>query len=306
VGIDNVQFIRAARPSKGVFLDRAGGLVAFENGKGGVFVNQIKLMEDEPLKENDGKKIALVGTILQNMGVGAGASRVGVPGVNIDYQTLDITGFCNRFITESRGKVGWFGRKGQDLSRLSVGENTFANVKYHVVDFSTSPVPDCIMLGGLRGSPEGLAADVKGVKIGCKADVLFFLHAANVTRPLNDRERSRIGASRDAFELPQVARYVLNYADGEKLEVPVILKKHIDHWLQDDPGDLEGAAAAWSAKLDEGSQRRAVIYSMKVNNPRGDVEIASIDILPGLDNKGGIANRAVPAVLAITAGRILE
>ncbi len=70
--------------------------------------------------------------------------------------------------------------------------------------------------------------------------------------------------------------------------------------------DLEGAAVAWSAKLDEGGQRQAVVYSMKVNNPRGDVEIASIDILPGLDNKGGIANRAVPAVLAITAGRILE
>ena len=57
VGIDNVQFIRDRRPSDGVFLDRAGGLVVFENGKGGIFLNQIKFMEDEPLKEMTVKKL---------------------------------------------------------------------------------------------------------------------------------------------------------------------------------------------------------------------------------------------------------
>jgi hypothetical protein len=45
---------------------------------------------------------------------------------------------------------------------------------------------------------------------------------------------------------------------------------------------------------------------MKTNNPRRDVEIATIDILPGIDNEGNITNRAVPAVIAITTGTILE
>jgi len=306
VGIDNVQFIRDRRPSDGVFLDRAGGLVAFENGKGGIFLNQIKFMEDEPLEENDGKKIALVGTILQNMSVGTGSSKVAVAGVNIEYQAVGISGFCNRFLAERGGKTGWFGRKGQDLARLPLGENVFAAVRYHVIDFSTSPVPDCIMLGGLRGSPSGLMNEIKGIKVGKKADVLFFLHTANVTRPLNDRERSRIGASRDEFKLPQVARYVLNYSDGQRFEAPVILEKHIGHWLQERPEDLEGAAVAWHARLDDNEDRQAVLYSMKIDNPRRDVEIATIDILPGIDDKGDAANRAVPAVIAITAGRILE
>ncbi|MHC4315303.1 MAG: hypothetical protein ACYSW3_22890 [Planctomycetota bacterium] len=306
VGIDNIQFIRDRRPSDGVFLDRAGGLVAFKNGRGGIFLNQIKFMEDEPLKENDGKKIALVGTILHNMGVGTGSSKVAVAGVNIKYETLDISGFCNCFITERRGKTGWFGRKGQDLSRLPLGEQLFADVKYHVVDFGTSPVPDCIMLGGLRGSPSGLMKEIKGIKVGKKTDVLFFLHTANVTRPLNDRERSRVGASRDEFKLPQVARYVLNYADGEKLEVPVIFEKHINHWLQDKPDALEAAAVAWHVRLNDNEKRYAVLYSMKVNNPRRDVGLATIDILPGIDDKGNITNRAVPSVIAITTGTILE
>jgi len=306
VGIDNIQFIRDKRPSNGVFLDRAGGLVAFKNGRGGIFLNQIKFMEDEPLEENDAKKVALAGTILQNMGVGTGSSKVAVAGVNIKYETLDISGFCNCFITERRGKTGWFGRKGQDLSRLPLGEQLFADVKYHVIDFSTSPVPDCIMLGDLRGSPSGLMREIKGIKVGKKADVLFFLHTANVTRPLNDRERSRIGASRNEFALPQVARYVLNYTDGEKLEVPVILEKHINHWLQEKPDALEAAAVAWHAMLNDNEKRHAVLYSMKINNQRRDVEIATIDILPGIDDKGNTTNRAVPVVIAITTGTILE
>ena len=86
----------------------------------------------------------------------------------------------------------------------------------------------------------------------------------------------------------------------------VILEKHIKHWLQDEPEDIEGAAAAWHAKLSEQGQRQAVLYSMKVNNPRADVEIDSIDILPGVDAKGNVSNRAVPAVVAITVGRIAE
>lgn len=303
VGIDNVQFIRAERPSRGKFIDRAGGLVVFENGKGGLFLNQIKFMTDEPLAENDGKKVSLLGTILQNMGIGTGSSKVAVPGVNIEYEPVEISGFCNRFMTERAGKNGWFGRKGEDLSRLPLGENTFANVRYHVVDFSTSPVPDCIMLGGLHGSPSSLDDEVKGVHVGRKADVLFFLHAANVTRPLNDRERSRIGASRNEFELPEVARYVLTYADGEQLEVPVVLEKHVDHWLQETPTDLAGAALAWHAAMGD---NQAVLYSMKVNNPRREVEIATIDIVPGRRDNGDIANRAVPAVVAITTGTILD
>jgi len=238
--------------------------------------------------------------------VGTGSAKVAVAGVNVAYEPIDISGFCNRFLAERAGATQWFGRKGQDLSRLPLGENVFADVKYHVIDFSTSPVPDCIMLGGLRGSPAGLAGEVKGIKVERKADVLFFLHSANVTRPLNERERSRIGASRNAFQLPEVARYVLNYVDGEKMEVPVILGKHIDHWLQTEPVDLEGAVVAWHARLGDKDDRQAVLYSMKIANPKDEVKIESIDILPGTDSKGNAANRAVPAVVAITAGTIVK
>jgi len=162
------------------------------------------------------------------------------------------------------------------------------------------------MLGGLRGSPEGLENKVTGIPVNAKADVLFFMHTANVTRPISDRDRARIDDPRNPYELPEVMRYVLNYEDGQPTTVPVVLEKHINHWLQEDPQRLEGADVAWTAKLERVENRQAVIYSMKVLNPRPNLTIKSIDVLPGANEKGEMTNRAVPAVIAITLGHIQE
>ena len=305
VGIDNVQFLRASPPSKAVFLDNVGGLVAFPKGKGGVFLNQVKFMANEPRKVNASKKLSLVGTILQNMGVGSRASTVAVPGFNIRYETIEITDYCNHYLSDRQGKTGWLGRKGQDLRKLQVGKQHLANVMYHVVDYATAPVADCIMLGA-SGAPKGLKQEVTGIKVGKKADALFFLHAASVTRPINDRERAQMTDSRRPFKLPEVARYVIHYADGQKAEVPVVLECDVAHWLQDEAIPLPGAAVAWSAPLEGLEGKVAVLYSMKVTNPRPDVEIGSIDVVLGRDEKGNPTNRAVPVLLAITVGSLLE
>ena len=55
--------------------------------------------------------------------------------------------------------------------------------------------------------------------------------------------------------------------------------------------------AGIGAALNDKKSRKAVLYSMKINNPRCDVEIATIDILPGIDDKGSTTNRAVPTVV---------
>ena len=70
VGIDNVQFLRPNTPQGTVFIDNVGGLVAYPRGKGGIFLNQLKFMAQEPVKVNADKKIRALGVILQNMGAG--------------------------------------------------------------------------------------------------------------------------------------------------------------------------------------------------------------------------------------------
>ena len=56
----------------------------------------------------------------------------------------------------------------------------FCGVSYLIRDFRTSPAPSCVMLAG-PGARGQLPAAVTGLKAGCKADVLLFLHTFNRT-----------------------------------------------------------------------------------------------------------------------------
>jgi hypothetical protein len=92
---------------------------------------------------------------------------------------------------------------------------------------------------------------------------------------------------------------VLHYADGKTAEIPVVLERQIDHWIQDQPKPLIGARVGWSRCLDALEGKHAIIYSMQADNPRPNVEIESIDIRR-TDDRGAFA------VLAITAGEAVQ
>jgi glycosyl hydrolase family 2 len=300
VGIDNLQFLRPKEPTGSVSIDNAGGLVAFPRGTGGVLLSQIKFMAEEPRPENAAKKLRMLGVLLQNMGIGSkAASVVAVPGLNVRFTPVTIQEFCTAYLDEKPGKTGWFGRKGENLSALPRGRHDFADVTYHVVDYATAPVPDCIILGG-RGAPgalRDLPESVRKISVGAKADLLYFLHTAHTSRPIRDDERRRMEDTRRPFLAPTVAQYVIHYADGKTATIDILLEQHVDHWLQTTPRPLASAQIAWTAPIGEEGQR-AVVYSMQATNPRPDVAIDSIEILAG-------EGRAAPAVLGITLGEII-
>ncbi|MFW6161612.1 MAG: glycosyl hydrolase 2 galactose-binding domain-containing protein [Planctomycetota bacterium] len=308
VGIDNVAFLRPeSAAGKGVFLDTAGGLVAFPRGKGGILLNQIKFMADEPKDENEEKKLKLLGTLLQNMGLGfRSAQVVAVPGLNVRFHPVSIQEQANAYLVDREGKEGWFGHRPnlpRGLAVLPRGEHKFADVTYATVNYTTAPIPDFILVCGPRTrTPRRLSAmpeKVAGIPVGRTADVLYFLHALHLTRPISDRERARMNARRRRFELPAVARYVLHYADGETAGIPVILEKHVDHWVQAEPRPLPEARVGWAKPLDGLDGHHAVLYSMQAKNPRPDVSIQSITV-ERAERRGAFA------VLAITAGEVVR
>jgi hypothetical protein len=215
------------------------------------------------------------------------------------------------------------------MSLLPTGERRLKDdVLYHIVDYATAPVPDCIVLGVWR-APEGLSKKVEGVDVGKKGDMLFFLHTALVHHPVSPEQRSLIGAEKNAFELPEILRYVIHYEDGESIDIPVILEKDIGHWLAQDPEPLPRAQVAATVQVPgleqlersrlewlvyqmnarrglelpklDGEKVRGVIYGMQVMNPRPDVTIKSIDVLPGENERA-----AIPAVLGVTLGKIMQ
>jgi hypothetical protein len=268
-----------------------------DKASGGVLLSQLKFDARVDTSANYEKKLRVLGTILRNAGAGAAGEGLAMAGVNVRYQPVALAAYCNQFLKDTPGKTAWFGERGRDLKELPVGEQRFADVMYDLVRFTTAPAPDCIVLGA-PGAPAGLPREVRGIAVGRKADVLFFLQAAKVTRPIRDDERRRIDAPENPFIPPEIARYVLRYADGQTATIPVVLGRDVDHWEQAAPKSLEGARVAWT-QAGQGTQPRPTLYSMQTKNPRPGVVIESIDV-----ELGPAADRAVPALLAITTGQV--
>ena len=91
-----------------------------------------------------------------------------------------------------------------------------------------------------------------------------------------------------------MADYVVTYADGTTVKVPIYAEISVDDYKQQTPTALPGAQIAWT-KPYAGTPYSAVAYSMQWNNPFPDKVIGTVDLVYGPDRRG------VPALLALTA-----
>ncbi len=125
------------------------------------------------------------------------------------------------------------------------------------------------------------------IPVNRRADALFFLHTARIDQRRNDQEKKE----GQQFEL---VHYVVHYADGQELTVPIVSEVDVDDYRVEEPRALPGAQLAWTRPY-EGTTYHAAVYSKQWNNPHPNIEIQSIDVLPVDNPRGSVA------VLAITA-----
>jgi WD40 repeat protein len=119
----------------------------------------------------------------------------------------------------------------------------------------------------------GVPRAVEGIRIGQKCRRLHFLQATH--------HREKHGTL--------IGNYVLRYADGQKEEIPIIYGKDLEDWIPD-PDQVVGRQSgnvAWS-----GSAGHRV-YTSTWENPRPDVEIASLDFASKMTRCG-------PFLIAVT------
>ena len=287
-GIDNL-WVHVQRPADWPRRVRPllniGGLVKYPMGEGGVVLNQLRAKASEAVPVNAQKKQVIAATLLRNLHATFAGGRI-LTSANFSFTPLPLEEQCNQYLTKDRG---WFDG-GRDLTHLPVGKQEFCGVSYLIRDFRTSPVPSCVMLAG-PGARGQLPSAVKGLKAGCKADVLFFLHAFHRTGEWR----------RDQPEQPApvLFKYVVRYADGQTADVPVFYGEGADHWICREPAGLASAALAWAAPFPgEKSDDQAVLYQFSWTNPRPKVTIESIDLVYGAAG----SQYGTPALLAITAG----
>jgi glycosyl hydrolase family 2 len=285
VGIDNIwlkvhrseEFRKTVRPMLNV-----GGMMQYVKGSGGVILCNLKLQEEEPVPINKLKKRTILATVLRNLKAPFAGGRTVIAGADLAYAPLDI----HEKATTYKDERGWFGDRNRTFAGLPEGRHVFAGVPYEIYEMPTSPVPQVLMLGGNR-VPRDLPEEIRGIPVGVKADALFFLHTARLDRRMNDRDRRE----KKRFVMFQ---YVVHYADGQSVEVPIVSEIDIHHYRQQEPKALPGAQLAWTRPYGD-EKESASAWAKQWNNPRPDVVIESVDMVY-VDRA-----RGVPVLLAITA-----
>jgi hypothetical protein len=287
IGVDNV-YLKAERPAG--FYDRVkpmlniGGLMQYPRGEGGMVLMNLLLKDTEAVPINAQKKRTILTTILRNLKAQFSSGKTVIAGANLEYIPLDISKQANQY----RNDRGWFGDPKFTFADLATGKQTYGGVLYDIYDFPTSPVPTAIMLKG-NGVPNGITTEaVRGIPVGQKADALFFLQAARI-------DRRRDGRDLTENKKLEMARYIITYSDGQKVSVPIYSEIDVEDWKQKgEPKAISGAQIAWIRPYPN-TEFTAVAYSKQWNNPRPNVEIATVDL------EYGDSRRGVPVLLAMTA-----
>ena len=187
---------------------------------------------------------------------------------------LDLRAVANRSYGDSvagDGKGGW----------TDQGENCLRHAPWGVTDCNGVPFdfirPDqnddraVLMLRSTR-LPD-LPDAVRGLDVGCKAEALYFLHAA-----------AWIGKG-EAF------RYVVRYADGTSETVPVEGGRDVgDWWIDTRRADLRSSmrcVPGWANSESKG------FWALRWENPHPERTVAAIDV-------ESACGEAIPIVEAIT------
>ena len=286
-GIDNIwikvqrspEFRAIVKPMLNV-----GGMMQYVKGAGGVVLCNLNFQENEVVPLNKLKKRNILATVLRNLKASFAGGKTVIVGANLTYTPIDIHSKATTFKNER----GWFGDKNRTFAGLPAGDNKMSGVTFNLYEMATSPVPQVLMLGG-SGIPGDLPAQITGIPVNMKSDALFFLHTARIGTRMNEKDRQE----KKSFVM---FKYVVNYADGQTAEVPIRSEIDIENFVQKIPATIPGAQTAWIRPY-ENSDEQAVAYAKQWNNPRPDVTINSVDMIP-VDG-----SRGVPVLLALTAAQ---
>lgn len=171
------------------------------------------------------------------------------------------------------------GVSGNDFGDLASGQvatetarKTLKGVPFHLAGVVLVAPQD--LLNRDSEEPIAVARRVEGIPIGRKADRLSFLHAGHSTPTVG----SKVGV------------YLIHYADGTRVEVPVRQEEHVrDFWSWEPGPEALEEKVAWRGRNDASSREGASrnlslgirLFLMSWKNPHPDREIKSLDVLSG-------------------------
>jgi beta-galactosidase len=186
---------------------------------------------------------------------------------------IDISQFCNMgFKDEKEGdeRGGWTDQGSNDLRSLPIGGVKFKGISFSIIDPLKNKEKSCIILKS-EHSKWGLK-EAKGIKVQQKTPYVYFLHSSAWTKSGEE-----------------IAKYIINYTGGEKVEIPIIGGKNVDEWWKP-VSDILEAEIGWSGPNPSVGEVGLWLFPWK--NPKPEKEIESIDI---------VSNEKVSSILGLVA-----
>jgi beta-galactosidase len=163
----------------------------------------------------------------------------------------------------------WHDGEGRnDLSELTPGLRKLGGVVFDVRGL--------IQVGGAARDGAGYAKAVRGIRVNQACSRLHFLHAAIfVHETYSGHDETGIG--------DELGSYRVHYADGRKIEIPIVLGKDVLDWFSKSGEDLSGVVVAWTGQNEKSRQANQQIRLFKTTwvNPFPSVPVNGIDFLCG-------------------------
>jgi hypothetical protein len=198
-----------------------------------------------------------------------------------------------------------------DIRDLPRGIQTLAGITWYIRNPLDAAGPEACVLSSSVSAIRDVSS-VIGIPVGRKTDRLHFLHTFAVG-PAIKAPAEDVGAVRE--KNPEVFHYVVHYADGESVKIPIHYLQEIGPYLSTTQRPQLGAAVqvAWeistvalTRKTHAAKGGKVVnvpafintVYAYSWKNPRPAVEITGIDLV-----SGNTATRdfGAAALLAISA-----
>ncbi len=206
-------------------------------------------------------------------------------GAHVDPIRGDATFLDLQPVANQRLNAGVAGDQGHSFATMPQKRQEFRGVPFQIG-------PSYVRLRGNNHAE--LPAEAKGIRVGFKLDKLHIFHGT---------EFGAFGDSSHRFHVPEgteIGQYRVQFADKSERVIPVVYGEDVrDVWNWDRSRATNRGSVVWTGR-NPSATREGVglrVYLTSWQNPRPDVEIASVDYV----SEGTTA--ATPFCIAITAER---
>jgi len=237
-------------------------------GSGYFVVNQTRLEQPAPDCEVTVSRLRAIlltnlGCTIRSEGGAAMARKQRLQ--QYEFFTVDLGPHANRGLKDDKaaGLVGWTNQGENDMRALPTGRQTFGGVPF----FISSPKA-AVVLYSESANNKDLPKEVKGIKVGRRADALFFLHSM-------------------AWGAEKPFKYRVNYDDGTSEEVQVYGGRQVIDWWDDTNRYMEamarfGTFIAWQG--DNPMHKGVTLVAWEWVNPHPEKPVRDVDFCTSPEN----------------------